>query len=224
MRATITEMKPHIYLNLVSQFHEAFRYRQPEPVIPDLSDKPTNELRPRLIREEAHELREAIDASNRVEQLDALCDIQYVISGAILAWGYRSMISGRVPTVELRKIHDWNAHIAAMLGHCAQMEIAAEDGFENQVLTHIVALQTLLNRAVWALGFAPVFDDAFREVHANNMRKLWSKEQMLEWRGANWMNDEITFELTTGGYIAWRDDKKIVKPNGFSKVDLSRFV
>jgi len=212
-------MNPNTYLKLVSEFHEAFRYRQPEPIIPDLSDKPTNELRPRLIREEIHELREAIESSDRVEQLDALCDIQYVLSGAVLAWGYRSMIRGRVPTVELRKIHDYDAHIAAMLGHCAQMEIAAENGFENQVLTHIVASQTLLNRAVWALGFSPVFDAAFRAVHENNMRKLWTEEQVK----AEW-NSGIKFELTKGGYIAWRGDKKIVKPDGFSKVDLSRFV
>jgi hypothetical protein len=212
------------HLHLVSEFHEAFRYRQPEPSIPDLSDKPTNELRPRLIREEIHELREAIATSHRVEQLDALCDIQYVLCGAVLAWGYRSMIRGRTPTVELRKIHDYDAHIAAMLGHCAQMELAAENGFANQVLTHIVASQSLLDRAVWGLGFSPVFDAAFREVHANNMRKLWTKEQMVEWLGENWLSREISFELTNGGYIAWRDDKKIVKPPHHSKVNLSRFI
>jgi len=213
-------MNPNTYLKLVSEFHEAFRYRQPEPIIPDLGDKPTNELRPRLIREEIHELREAIESSNRAEQLDALCDIQYVLSGAILAWGYRSMIRGRVPTVELRKIHDWQAHIAAMLGHCAQMEIAAENGFENQVLTHIVASQTLLNRAVWALGFSPVFDDAFREVHRSNLSKLWdSPIDSAKSIGVD------SFEETQGGkWIGRRADGKIIKSPSYSKVDLSRFV
>jgi predicted HAD superfamily Cof-like phosphohydrolase len=44
-------------------------------------------LRIRLIQEELEELKEAVERGDIVEAADALCDLQYVLSGAVLEFG-----------------------------------------------------------------------------------------------------------------------------------------
>lgn len=206
------------FLSLVAEFHRCFRYKQPEP---DLSDLKTNELRIELLREELRELR---DATSRVEQLDALCDSQYVLSGAVLAWGYRGMIEGIAPTMTLRKIPDMDAHLAAMFGLLAQMEVAAELQFGAQVLTLLQSYQSYLQQAVWSLGFSSVFQAAFEEVHRSNMSKIWSEDD------ASNENLEVTnfgvsrFDQTENGWIGRRADGKIVKSPSYSPASLEQFV
>jgi predicted HAD superfamily Cof-like phosphohydrolase len=72
-------------LNQVAEFHGAFRHPvQDHPVIPSVE---RCNLRVDLIREELRELEEAIEKKNIVEIADALCDIQYVLTGAVLEFG-----------------------------------------------------------------------------------------------------------------------------------------
>ena len=78
-------MKDPKALNDVSEFHKTFDLPiLEEPVIPA---KERWELRLSLIEEELQELREAIENDDLVEVADAFCDIQYVLSGAILEFG-----------------------------------------------------------------------------------------------------------------------------------------
>ncbi|MFD2034325.1 hypothetical protein ACFSKL_05960 [Belliella marina] len=72
-------------LNSVAEFHQTFMH----PILnsPQIPDKKRCELRVSLIAEELKELEEAIAENNLVEVADALCDIQYVLSGAILEFG-----------------------------------------------------------------------------------------------------------------------------------------
>ena len=51
------------------------------------------ELRQELIREENLELRNAADANDIIEIADALCDLQYVVSGAFTAYGFSPELS-----------------------------------------------------------------------------------------------------------------------------------
>jgi len=217
-------MNANRYIKLVSDFHEAMRHRQPEPRIPDLSDIATNKLRPELIREELRETYEAVQSGNRVEQLDGLCDVQYVLSGSVLDWGFRTMFCSMAQIVDLRKIHDVDAHIAAMLGITAQMEEAARHLFANQLLTHLRNMQQRLSALVYHLGFSPVFDAAFDVVHANNLGKIWKQSDVDEYYASSHAVDGVRFEATKGGYIARRQDGKVLKPAGFEKVTLERFV
>lgn len=214
------------YLQLVAEFHEAFRYRQPEPVAPDLSDKATNELRPKLIIEELHEFKDAIRDNNRIEQLDALCDLQYVLSGAVLAWGYRRMFENHKILINLSKIRDMDGHIAAMMGFTATLEIAAWRGYEAQVFTYLEMIQRRLTQTVYNLKFQDVFGDAFAEVHRSNLSKIWKSEDVEYWkcspRSDTWI--DIQFENTSGGYIGRRADGKIIKSPSYSPADLARFV
>lgn len=72
-------------LSAVAAFHETFQHPiLPSPTIPDAK---RCELRVSLIAEELKELQEAIENNDIVEVADALCDIQYVLSGAILEFG-----------------------------------------------------------------------------------------------------------------------------------------
>ena len=57
----------------VKQFHET--YGLPVKDAPDLSDQRTNALRIGLLQEELNELKEALDAGNEKEVLDALTDL-----------------------------------------------------------------------------------------------------------------------------------------------------
>ncbi|SNT29363.1 Predicted phosphohydrolase, Cof family, HAD superfamily [Ekhidna lutea] len=72
-------------LNQVAEFHKTFRH----PILsePQIPSEDRCKLRVSLIAEELKELQEAIEDKDMVEIADALCDIQYVLSGAILEFG-----------------------------------------------------------------------------------------------------------------------------------------
>ncbi|HYG01993.1 MAG TPA: nucleoside triphosphate pyrophosphohydrolase family protein [Chryseosolibacter sp.] len=72
-------------LNLVAEFHNTFKHPiLPAPAIPS---EDRCKLRVALIAEELKELEVAILEKDIVEVADALCDIQYVLAGAILEFG-----------------------------------------------------------------------------------------------------------------------------------------
>ncbi len=69
----------------VQEFHETFDHPVlPSPQIP--SSERCN-LRVNLLQEELDELKEAIANQDLVGIADALCDLQYVLSGAVLEFG-----------------------------------------------------------------------------------------------------------------------------------------
>ncbi len=72
-------------LNAVAEFHRTFHH----PILetPQLPSEARSNLRVALLAEELDELREAIAAADLVGVADALCDLQYVLSGAVLEFG-----------------------------------------------------------------------------------------------------------------------------------------
>jgi len=72
-------------LSDVAKFHRLFDH----PILnkPAIPDKKRCELRIELIQEELNELQQAIIDNDLTEVADALCDIQYVLAGAILEFG-----------------------------------------------------------------------------------------------------------------------------------------
>ena len=72
-------------LSDVAEFHRTFNLPiESGPVIPA---KDRCELRVNLLQEELNELKEAIEEKDLVEIADALADLQYVLSGAVLEFG-----------------------------------------------------------------------------------------------------------------------------------------
>jgi predicted HAD superfamily Cof-like phosphohydrolase len=72
-------------LNQVAEFHKTFQH--PILASPTIPDENRCKLRVALIAEELKELEVAILDKDIVEVADALCDLQYVLSGAILEFG-----------------------------------------------------------------------------------------------------------------------------------------
>ena len=72
-------------LNQVAEFHQTFKH----PILetPQIPSKERCDLRVLLIAEELKELEVAIAEKDLVEIADALCDIQYVLAGAVLEFG-----------------------------------------------------------------------------------------------------------------------------------------
>lgn len=72
-------------LNQVAEFHQTFKHPIVDsPAIPAVE---RCKLRIELLTEELKELQEAVDNNDIVEVADALCDLQYVLAGAILEFG-----------------------------------------------------------------------------------------------------------------------------------------
>lgn len=74
-------------LTSVAQFHKVFQH----PILekPTIPNEKRSALRVSLIAEELKELEEAIQNNDLVEVADALCDIQYVLAGAVLEFGLK---------------------------------------------------------------------------------------------------------------------------------------
>lgn len=72
-------------LNQVAEFHQTFKH----PILstPTIPAENRCRLRVALLAEELKELEVAILNKDIVEVADALCDLQYVLSGAILEFG-----------------------------------------------------------------------------------------------------------------------------------------
>ena len=78
-------MKKIDVLNQVAEFHQTFD----APILdkPEIPSEQRCELRVNLLQEELNELKQAIEDNDIVEIADALCDLQYVLSGAVLEFG-----------------------------------------------------------------------------------------------------------------------------------------
>ncbi len=85
-------------LTSVAEFHKTFQHPiLEEPTIPS---EARCKLRVSLIAEELNELQEAIDNKDLVEIADALCDIQYVLSGAVLEFGLKDKFNALFEEVQ----------------------------------------------------------------------------------------------------------------------------
>ena len=91
-------MKQPDALNLVAEFHRTFKH----PIIssPGIPSEDRCKLRVALIAEELKELEVAIQQKDIVEIADALSDIQYVLSGAILEFGLGDKFSALFEEVQ----------------------------------------------------------------------------------------------------------------------------
>lgn len=72
-------------LTQVAEFHNTFKHPVvASPAIPAIE---RCKLRIELLTEELKELQQAVDNNDIVEVADALCDLQYVLAGAVLEFG-----------------------------------------------------------------------------------------------------------------------------------------
>ena len=78
-------MKSPESLDAVAEFHRTFHV--PVVDVPAIPAPDRSRLRVNLLREELNEFEQAIADGDLVEVADALADLQYVLSGAVLEFG-----------------------------------------------------------------------------------------------------------------------------------------
>jgi len=116
------------YLRSVSEFHETFK----APILesPQIPSKERCDLRVSLLQEELNELRQAIEDNDLVEIADALADLQYVLSGAVLEFGLKDKfdaIFDEVQRSNMSKACSSQQEALATLSHYKQ-----KDGTEGR--------------------------------------------------------------------------------------------
>jgi len=85
-------------LTSVAAFHKTFQH----PILdsPQVPSQARSNLRVSLLAEELKELEVAILDNDIVEIADALCDLQYVLSGAVLEFGLKDKFSALFDEVQ----------------------------------------------------------------------------------------------------------------------------
>lgn len=116
-------------LNQVAEFHQTFNHPiEKQAVIPA---KERCELRVNLIEEELNELKEAIAANDLVEIADALCDLQYVLSGAVLEFGLGEKFKALFDEVQRSNMSKTCKTLEE--AEATQAYYKAEKGFESYI-------------------------------------------------------------------------------------------
>ena len=147
-------MKEPQSLNSVAEFHKTFKHPiLDKPQIP--SEKRCN-LRVELITEELKELQEAIEANDLVEVADALCDIQYVLSGAILEFGMGDSFKELFDEVQRSNMSKTCKTMEE--AEATQQHYLAKDGTESYVEEsdgHFLVYRKSDNKTLKSINYSP---------------------------------------------------------------------
>jgi len=147
-------MKEPQTLSSVAKFHETFQH----PILdtPQIPSKARCELRVSLIAEELKELEEAIQANDLVEVADALCDIQYVLSGAILEFGLKDKFAELFEEVQRSNMSKACKTIAE--AEATQKFYLEKDGTESYYQEKdglYLIYRTADNKTLKSVGYSP---------------------------------------------------------------------
>jgi len=181
-------------------------FQQPTPIGYINAHVDQFELRAALIEEEFLEF---LESKDKLDQLDALCDLLYVAAGGFITCGFRMKHFKEFARIKPFARAVAEARRAFVVQPC-------EAGLRNHVASLI-----LTNIRVGFTMF-PKFAVAFNAVHENNMGKMWTQEEV------NKANDEhiITKQDVKSErcFVVLNKMKKIIKPPGFKKVDLTPYI
>jgi predicted HAD superfamily Cof-like phosphohydrolase len=141
-------------LNQVAEFHRTFK----APVLetPQIPSADRCKLRVSLIAEELRELQEAIDNQDLVEVADALCDIQYVLSGAVLEFGLGDKfvdLFNEVQRSNMSKACSTYEEAEATVNHYAK-----KDGTEAEIVQdgdNFLVYRTADNKVLKSVKYSP---------------------------------------------------------------------
>lgn len=147
-------MKTLDSLNQVAEFHKTFKH----PVLeePTIPSKQRCALRVALIREELEELEAAIEDNDIVEIADALCDIQYVLSGAVLEFGlgekFRELFD-EVQRSNMSKSCASEEEAQATIKH--YKENKGMDCYFKEIDGHFLVYRTDDNKTLKSINYSP---------------------------------------------------------------------
>lgn len=141
-------------LNQVADFHKTFK----APILdtPQIPSEQRCELRVSLLQEELNELSEAIKANDLVEIADALCDIQYVLSGAVLEFGLGDKfvdLFNEVQRSNMSKACNTEEESQKTLEHYKQKD--GTEGYYKQVGDKWVTYRNGDDKVLKSVGYSP---------------------------------------------------------------------
>ncbi len=97
----------------------------------------------------------------------------------------------------------------------------------TEILDGLVDLQYVLSGTITAIGIEKIFDEAFLEVHKNNMNKMYNSypevKRRIDTKFPGYTEDRIEIIPVNGKYIL-KVDHKIIKPENHKKVKLDKFL
>jgi hypothetical protein len=169
-------------------------------VVPEMTP-----LRAKLIQEEVDELYEAIGLSDRQGIVDGLCDVVYVAAGTQVARGIVLVTDAIDFTPDYSSADDLSLLYA--IDAEASLTSPTADMFLASLICHCELMAKARN-----IDLRKNFDI----VHANNMAKTWTMDQLG-------MTDVSSTEVTIRGlneYIVKNLDGKVLKPPGHTKPTL----
>ena len=151
------------YLQSVSEYHKTFN----APILesPQIPSKERCELRVALLQEELNELKQAIEDNNLVEIADALADIQYVLSGAILEFGLKEKFNTLFDEVQrsnMSKACTSQQEALATLSHYKQKD--GTEGRYEEVNGKYIVYRKEDNKVLKSVGYSPAsLEDIIKE-------------------------------------------------------------
>lgn len=159
------------------------------------------DFRDSLLREEIRELRSAIIDGNRVEILDALCDIKYVNDGTANMIGYRQWDDAYM---EFRDFGDWDTKESLM------------SVFDDFDLSDIESIDDINHSCIVLTKIFNIsienFKTALSRVHESNMSKFCNDVPTAE------RTQEFYKKQGIDTYVEPREKKFVVYREGDGKV------
>jgi predicted HAD superfamily Cof-like phosphohydrolase len=141
-------------LNQVADFHRTFN----APILdtPQIPSEQRCQLRVSLLQEELDELAQALKDKDIVEVADALCDIQYVLSGAVLEFGLGDKfvdLFNEVQRSNMSKACSTEEEAQMTLEHYKQKD--GTEGYYKQVGDKWVTYRNGDDKVLKSVGYSP---------------------------------------------------------------------
>lgn len=146
-------MKDPKTLTSVAEFHKTFQH----PILenPTIPNDQRCELRVSLIAEELKELEEAIQQKDLVEIADALCDIQYVLSGAVLEFGMKDKFNDLFEEVQRSNMSKACKNIEEAHATQAHYKEKGVDSYVKEVDGLYLVYRTADNKTLKSVNYSP---------------------------------------------------------------------
>lgn len=189
------------YTNAALEFTGAFNQKRYRFV----SDVPAKiiDLRVALIEEEEAEYTSALAAQDKLEALDGLCDLTYVVAGTMVVCG----ISAAPFSAAANLYHP--PTISTLIDtFISELQLAIP--CHKRATKYANDLLQALDR----IGY-PTLPQAYHVVHANNMAKLWSFPPTDPTLLTTRYKDRFLVKNAQG---------KVIKPPNHKRPDLSQFL
>lgn len=140
-------------LNQVADFHRTFN----APILetPQIPSEQRCQLRVSLLQEELNELSQAIKDNNIVEIADALCDLQYVLSGAVLEFGLGDKfvdLFGEVQRSNMSKACSSEEEAQKTLEHYKQKD--GTEGYYKQIGNKWICYRNGDDKVLKSIGYS----------------------------------------------------------------------